>query len=66
MTLDDCVKEFCKVFRMRKEGKLSPPDLTVHCQICGNQIIGDESIDFIEGAIVCKSCVKVEVIGITR
>jgi hypothetical protein len=38
MNLEDCVKEFCRVFRMRKEGKLPPVDLRISCQICGNQI----------------------------
>jgi hypothetical protein len=63
MNLEDCVKEFCKVFRMRKEGKLPPVDLRVSCQVCGHQIMEGETIDYTEKGIVCKKCVKSEVLG---
>ena len=66
MNLEDYVEEFCRVFRLRKEGKLPPVDLRVFCQVCGNQIMGDETIDFTEKGIVCRNCVKSEVLGVTR
>ena len=56
MTLEDCVKEFCKVFRLRKEGKLPSPDLSTFCEICGKEISPGQSIDFTEKGITCRDC----------
>ncbi len=66
MNLDDVVKEFCRVFKMRQGGKLPPVDLRVSCQQCGHEIIGDETVDFTEKGILCKDCMRGEVVGVTR
>jgi len=60
MNLEDALKEFCRVFRMRKEGKLPPVDLRVSCSKCGTQIIGDERVDFVDGELICISCMRIE------
>jgi hypothetical protein len=61
MSLDDVVREFCRVFRMRKEGKLPPVDLRVSCQLCGHEITPGETIDYTEKGILCRDCMKVEI-----
>jgi hypothetical protein len=66
MNSEDVVKEFCRVFRIRQEGKLPPVDLKVSCCLCGREIMESETVDYTEKGIVCKSCVKVEVVGVTR
>jgi formylmethanofuran dehydrogenase subunit E len=60
MALDDCVKEFCRVFRMRQEGKLPPVDLRVSCSKCGIKIIGDQRVDFVKGELICIPCMGIE------
>jgi formylmethanofuran dehydrogenase subunit E len=60
MTLEDALKEFCRVFRMRKEGKLPPVDLRVSCGKCGTQLIGDQRVDFVKGELICIPCMGIE------
>ncbi len=60
--MNNVVKEFCRVFRMRQEGKLPPVDLRVSCGVCGQEIMAGETIDFTERGITCGACMKSEVL----
>ena len=61
MTLEDVVKEFCRVFRMRREGILPPVDLRVPVSDVKGKF-WKRKIDYTQDGITCRECIKQEVV----
>ena len=55
------LEEFLMTFRKREAGELPQPDLKVTCSVCQREIRPNETIDYEERGIVCRSCKKAEV-----
>lgn len=54
--VEDRVKDFIEVWEKRKAGELRAPDMRVTCQLCGTQIMGDDTLQFTRRGLICKGC----------
>jgi len=57
-TEDHPVKEFLSTWEKRGTGDLPGVDMSVTCEPCGVQVIGDEEVIFTTRGLICRGCLK--------